>query len=119
MGDNHAFEVSPKRMKTITDYSREFDIEAPPIFRFEFNEEIRSLISDIFEFDPEESHCAPGPSIGCRVRSESDIDFVALYLQYVPELVIFVEVAKDRGQAKRDFLAEVPELLPYLKKEFE
>ena len=106
-------------MRTITDYSRAFDIEASPVFSFEFNEVIQSLISSKFEFDPEESHCAPGPSIGCRVRSESDIDFGALYLQYVPELVIFVQVGKDRSQAKRDFLAEVPELRPYLKKEFE
>ncbi len=102
-------------MRTITDYSREFDATGPQILEFEFNEDIRSLISDRLEFDPEESHVAPGPSIGCRIRSDSDIDYVALYLQYVPKLVIFVEIAKDRGVARRDFLEEVPELLPYLK----
>lgn len=102
-------------MRTIADYSREFDVEAPPILRFEFDEDIRSLISDFIEFDPEESNIAPGPSIGCRIRSNSDIDVVALYLQYVPELVIFVEIGKDRELARTDFLKEVPELLAYFK----
>jgi len=102
-------------MRTTTDYSRHFDIEDAPILKFEFDEEIRSLISGWCEFDPEESNMAPGPSLACVLRSDTDIDFLALYLQYVPELVISVESAKDREVAKRDFLAEAPELLPYLK----
>jgi len=102
-------------MKTITDYSRGFDIEDPWVLRFEFNETIRSLVSDRLEFDPEESHIAPGPSIACRVRSDSDIDFVAIYLQYVPELMVVVQTGTDKELARRDFLNEVPELLPYLK----
>lgn len=102
-------------MRTIADYSKIFNIEDFPIFRFEFNESIRSLISDRFQFDPEESHAAPGPSIECRLRSDSGIEFAALYLQYVPELMVMVESDADRDLAKRDFLMEVPELLPYLK----
>lgn len=43
------------------------------------------------------------------------MDFVALYLQYVPELAIFVEIAKDRELARTDFLKEVPKLLAYFK----
>ena len=103
-------------MRTVTDYSREFDIEASPVLVFDFNEDIRALISDRFEFDPEESNIAPGPSIACLVRSDSDIDYAAVYLQYVPELVIFAERAKDPAQARQDFLKEVPELHPYLKR---
>lgn len=102
-------------MKTVTASNLEFDIEAPPILRFEFDEEIRMLISDRVEFDPEESNLAPGPSIACVLQSDLGLGYAALYLQYIPELVIFAEMSTNVETAQNEFLREVPELVPYLK----
>jgi hypothetical protein len=102
-------------MKTVKENRFEFDIEASPILRFEFNEEIRMLISDRIQFDPEESNLAPGPSIACILESEMGLGYIALYLQYVPELDISAEKSLEVELAISEFLREIPEMLPYLK----
>lgn len=100
-------------MKTITDYSRKMGPETEPLMLFYFDEVLRAIVADRIEFDPEEAHFAPEPSVGCRVESEQGGQFHLFYMQISKELCVYAEAGADSAVFREIFLTELPELASF------
>jgi len=100
-------------MKRVFDYGRVMDV-FNQIIQYRFEPEIRDLTAARFQFESEESHFAPEPSVASRVRAENGCEFGLIYLQRSNVLMVLCELDADRSTSIQTFIEECPELSPHL-----
>ena len=96
-------------IRTVFDYSRKIDTNEP-ILEYKFDEDLRRILASKIQFEEEESHFAPGPSVACRLRNDEGYEFLLIYLEYCDGLVIYPEEGADRAASIFQFMKELPEL---------
>ena len=96
-------------IQTIHNFTKPMDLEAT-ILEFDFDDSLLPQLVDRIQFDEEDSGVAPGPSVGCSLRSNTMREFEVIYLQYCHRLQVYGE-RTDHPEILADlFLAEFPEL---------
>lgn len=100
-------------MERVYEYSRIIDVYNQ-IIEYRVIPEMKDWVIAKFEFESEESHFAPEPSVASRVRASDGGEFVLILLQHSNQLMVLNELGVNREESIKSFMGECPELLPYL-----